>query len=139
MTTTPFGSTMGEIARDPRARAMLGRLGIDDCCAAHLTLAEAAAAAGLPPAELLRRLELAVAEPMPTVVTLDVRGLPPPQPLVRALERVETLGPGECLELIHDRRPMLLYPHLETLGLAHETSEPEPGLVRVLITRKAPA
>jgi uncharacterized protein (DUF2249 family) len=139
MTTTPFESTMAEIARDPRARAVLGQLGIDDCCAAHLTLAQAAAAAGLPPAELLRRLELAVTAPASMVVTLDVRGLPPPQPLVQALERVETLGPGERLELIHDRRPMLLYPHLERLGLAHETSEPEPGLVRVLITRRASA
>ena len=63
MTTTPFESTMAEIARDPRARAVLGQLGIDDCCAAHLTLAQAAAAAGLPPAELLRRLELAVTAP----------------------------------------------------------------------------
>ena len=136
MTTTPFESTMAEIARDPRARAVLGELGIDDCCAAHLTLAQAAAAAGLPPAELRRRLELAVAGPAPAAVTLDVRGLQPPQPLILALERVETLGPGECLELIHDRRPMLLYPHLERLGLAHETSEPEPGLVRVRITRR---
>jgi uncharacterized protein (DUF2249 family) len=118
---------------------VLGTLGIDDCCAAHLTLDQAAAAAGLSPAELLRRLELAVAEPASSVVTLDVRGLPPPQPLVRALERAESLGPGERLELIHDRRPMLLYPHLEALDLAHETTEPEPGLVRVLITRRAPA
>ncbi len=139
MTTTPFEGTMAEIARDPRARAVLGQLGIDDCCAAHLTLDQAAAAAGLPPAELLRRLELAVPEPPSITVTLDVRGLPPPQPLVRALEGAESLGPGECLELIHDRRPMLLYPHLEALGLAHETSEHEPGLVRVRITRKAPA
>ena len=139
MTTTPHGSTMAEIARDPRARAVLGQLGIDDCCAEHLTLTEAAAAAGLPPADLLRRLELALAAPTPTVVTLDVRGLPPPQPLVRALEGAEALGPGQCLELVHDRRPMLLYPHLEALGLVHETSEPEPGLVRVLITRRAQA
>ena len=69
---------MAEIARDPRARAVLGQLGIDDCCAAHLTLTEAAAAAGLPPAELWRRLELAVAPPTPAVATLDLRGVPPP-------------------------------------------------------------
>jgi len=136
---TPTASAWTEMARDPRAREVLAQLGIDECCASHLTLDEAAAAAGLPPTELMRRLELAVPPPSPSRVTLDVRGLPPPLPLVRVLERVETLGVGESLEMVHDRRPMLLYPQLEALGLAHETSEPEPGVVRVLITRKTAA
>ena len=135
----PGAATFTEMARDPRAREVLAQLGIDECCAAHLTLDQAAAAAGLPPAELLRRLGLAVAPPSPGRVTLDVRGLPPPLPLVRVLERVETLGVGESIEMVHDRRPMLLYPQLEALGLAHETSEPEPGVVHVLITRTTAA
>jgi len=137
MTPSPSGWT--EMARDPRARAVLAHLGIDECCAAHLTLDQAAAAAGLPPTELVRRLELAVAPSSPSPVTLDVRGLPPPLPLVRVLERVETLGVGESLEMVHDRRPMLLYPQLEALGLSHETSEPQPGVVLVRITRTTAA
>jgi tRNA 2-thiouridine synthesizing protein A len=129
--------TVAEVARDPRAKDVLTQLGIDDCCSAHLTLAEASAAAGVSPAELMRRLELAVAQPGPRRITLDVRGLPPPLPLVRVLERLETLAAGEQLELVHDRRPMLLYPQLEARGFAHETNETEPGVVRVLILKKA--
>ena len=64
---------------------------------------------------------------------LDVRGLEPPQPMVRVLEEIETLGPGARLEVHHDRRPLFLYPQLEDRGFRHETDEPEPGLVRILI------
>jgi tRNA 2-thiouridine synthesizing protein A len=131
--------TVADVARDPRAKDVLTQLGIDDCCSAHLTLAEASAAAGVSPAELMRRLELAVAQPGPVRITLDVRGLPPPLPLMRVLERLETLVVGEQLELVHDRRPMLLYPQLEVRGFVHETNETEPGVVRVLIARKADA
>jgi tRNA 2-thiouridine synthesizing protein A len=133
----PTDLTVAQVARDPRAKDVLTQLGIDDCCSAHLTLAEASAAAGVPPAELMRRLEIAVGQPGPVPVTLDVRGLPPPLPLVRVLERLETLAVGEQLELVHDRRPMLLYPQLEARGFVHETNETEPGVVRVLIARKA--
>ena len=68
---------------------------------------------------------------------LDVRGLEPPQPMVRVLEEIDRLGPGAELEVHHDRRPMFLYPQLDERGLIHETDEPEPGLVRILIRRGA--
>lgn len=68
-------------------------------------------------------------------VTIDVRRLEPPQPMVRVLQRLDTLGPAEQLEVLHDRRPMFLYPQLEERGFVHETAEPEPGLVRILISR----
>jgi uncharacterized protein (DUF2249 family) len=64
---------------------------------------------------------------------LDVRGLEPPQPMLRVLEAIERLGPGAMLEVHHDRRPMFLYPQLDDRGFRHETDEPEPGLVRILI------
>jgi uncharacterized protein (DUF2249 family) len=64
---------------------------------------------------------------------LDVRGLEPPQPMLRVLEAIERLGPGARLEVHHDRRPMFLYPQLDDRGFRHETDEPEPGLVRILI------
>ncbi len=66
---------------------------------------------------------------------LDVRGLEPPEPMVRVLEEAERLGPGALLEVRHDRRPTFLYPQLDERGLAHETDEPEPGLVRIRIRR----
>lgn len=67
---------------------------------------------------------------------LDVRGLEPPGPMVRVLERLDALGPGDVLEVLHDRRPMFLYPQLEDRGFAHETDEPERGLVRIRIRRR---
>lgn len=66
-------------------------------------------------------------------LTLDVRDLEPPQPMVLVLERLETLPRGETLEVLHDRRPLFLYPQLDARGFAHETDEPAPGLVRIRI------
>jgi len=124
---------VGEIVQDPRARGVLERLAIDHCCGAQLTLAGAAAAAGVPLEELVQALETA------TTATLDVRGLEPPQPLVRVLERLEALGADERLEVVLDRRPLLLYPQLEVRGFTHTTDEATPGVVRVLIARGEPA
>ena len=68
-------------------------------------------------------------------VVLDVRGLEPPQPMVRVLEEIERLRADAELEVRHDRRPVFLYPQLDDRGFVHETDEPEPGLVRILIRR----
>ena len=70
-------------------------------------------------------------------IVLDVRGLEPPQPLLRVLQEIDRLGSGSELEVHHDRRPMFLYPQLDERGFLHETDEPEPGLVRILIRRGA--
>ncbi len=70
--------------------------------------------------------------------TLDVRGLPPPQPMLRVLEELDGLAPGASLTVLHDRRPMFLYPQLDDRGFTHATDEPTPGLVRIVITRPAP-
>ena len=130
---TTKSPTVAEVSRDPRALRVLEALGINHCCGARLTLPEAAA--GASPTELLRRLELATGGGAPEVVTLDVRGLEPPLPLVRVLQHLETLGANERLEMIHDRKPTLLYPQLDARGFVHETTEPAPGVVRVLIAR----
>ncbi len=76
-------------------------------------------------------------ERRPTVV--DVRGLEPPGPMVLVLEALEGLQPGERLEVIHDRRPMLLYPLLDERGFVHATDEPEPGVVRIAVERRGGA
>jgi uncharacterized protein (DUF2249 family) len=77
------------------------------------------------------------ATPASDRAVLDVRGLEPPQPMQRVLEEIERLGPGAELEVRHDRRPLFLYPQLDERGFVHETDEPEPGLVRILIRRGA--
>jgi uncharacterized protein (DUF2249 family) len=100
----------------------------------------AAPAASASPAPVAR---LAPPAGMPApgagLIRLDVRGLEPPLPMVRVLEAVESLGPGQRLEVLHDRRPLFLYPQLEARGLRHVTDEPEPGLVRIAISREGPA
>jgi uncharacterized protein (DUF2249 family) len=70
-------------------------------------------------------------------IKVDVRGLEPPQPMMRVLERLDALRPGERLEVLHDRRPLFLYPQLEAQGFAHTTEHVAPGLVRITITRRS--
>jgi uncharacterized protein (DUF2249 family) len=74
-----------------------------------------------------------------TPVQLDVRGLEPPLPMLRVLEAIDALAPGQHLEVLHDRRPVFLYPQLEERGFRHTTDEPEPGLVRIAIWQGGPA
>jgi uncharacterized protein (DUF2249 family) len=71
----------------------------------------------------------------PREVTLDVRGLEPPRPMVTVLEGLDTLRAGETLVVVHDRRPVFLYPQLDERGFTHETDETEPGVVRIRIRR----
>lgn len=153
-TTVHSGQTVGDVAaRSPRVLEALQRLGIDHCCGAALTLAEAAAAAGVSTDALLEAVNLALGEPVEPRTTsggprpaaratlrpvpLDVRGLEPPQPMVRVLERLQTLGADEELLMIHDRRPMLLYPQLDARGFLHETSEVAPGVFEIRIRHAA--
>ena len=131
--------TVGDVARQhARAAETMKEMGINHCCGASLTLREAAAMAGVPIEALLAALREpadAPATPSPRRLVLDVRGLEPPQPLVRVLREVDRLGPGDELEVRHDRRPILLYPQLDERGLTHETDEPDPGQVRIVIRK----
>ena len=124
--------TIEELKRRPGATAIFERFDIHHCCGAHFSLKEAAAAAGVPLTTLVEALDR-----LPTA-SLDVRGLEPPQPLVRILERLATLGSEDVLEAILDRHPLLLYPQLDDRGFTHNTDEREPGVVRVRI-RQRPA
>ncbi|MBU6421210.1 MAG: DUF2249 domain-containing protein [Gammaproteobacteria bacterium] len=59
---------------------------------------------------------------------LDNRGLQPPEPLVRILDALEHLGPGEVLEAINERDPVFLYPELEARGAAIHTDKQADGV-----------
>lgn len=73
-------------------------------------------------------------------VTIDVSELVPPEPLVKILEALEALPPGETLIVHHVRRPIHLYPRLDALGCRHETREIAPGRIELLIAKPdAPA
>jgi tRNA 2-thiouridine synthesizing protein A len=115
--------TIEELKSRPGATEVFEQFGLHHCCTAHLSLREAAGAAGV--------------SLMTLVDALDVRGLEPPQPLVRILERVGTLRGDDMLEALLDRRPLLLYPQLDDRGFTHVTDEPERGVVRVRIRRRA--
>lgn len=45
-------------------------------------------------------------------ITLDVRGLEPPEPLEQALEALSQLGKNQRLRMLIDREPYPLYPIL---------------------------
>ena len=69
------------------------------------------------------------------VVVLDVRGLEPPEPMVRTLAALETLPADATLVQINVRVPQFLLPQLDQRGFAYEVREQEPELVRLFIRR----
>ncbi|MBF0283738.1 MAG: DUF2249 domain-containing protein [Magnetococcales bacterium] len=77
----------------------------------------------------------AVAPPSPAAEALDLRGLPPPEPLLRALQAVVALPPGGVLTTLHDRPPHLLLPRLAERGLEVAQDEDPEGSVRLTIRR----
>jgi uncharacterized protein (DUF2249 family) len=72
----------------------------------------------------------------PEFLDVDARGLEPPQPMVKILEALATLPAEMGLRARTDRRPMHLYPHLESRGFAGETEEQSDGSFITNITRR---
>jgi uncharacterized protein (DUF2249 family) len=66
-------------------------------------------------------------------VVLDVRGLEPPEPMLRTLAALETLERGQTLVQLNVKEPRFLLPQLEERGFVYEVREQEPGLVRIFI------
>ncbi|HET9107797.1 MAG TPA: DUF2249 domain-containing protein [Steroidobacteraceae bacterium] len=66
--------------------------------------------------------------------SLDNRGLLPPEPMVRILDALERLGPGQVLEALNERDPVFLYPELQARGAAIHSEKVDEG-VRLLIRR----
>lgn len=69
------------------------------------------------------------------VVILDVRGLEPPEPMVRTLAALEALPPGATLVQLNVRVPQFLLPVLEERGFTYEVREQDSDLVRMFIRR----
>lgn len=67
--------------------------------------------------------------------SLDNRDLMPPEPLVRILDALEHLAPGEVLEAINPREPIHLYPELEKRGAAIKVAKQADGSAKLLIRR----
>ncbi len=73
------------------------------------------------------------------VVVLDTRGLEPPEPLVRILEALHNLPPEGEIHAHTDRRPMHLYPMLESRGFQGETQPADDSGFLTVIRRIARA
>lgn len=63
----------------------------------------------------------------PEPVTVNARGLEPPQPLVTILEALASLPPHSTMRAHTDRRPMHLYNHLAERGFVGESEEQPDG------------
>jgi uncharacterized protein (DUF2249 family) len=66
-------------------------------------------------------------------VTIDMTDLTPPEPMMRVLEALSRLTPGETLLVRHVQRPLYLYRKLEEMGHTHQTWELGPGHVEIVI------
>ncbi|MDO8674297.1 MAG: DUF2249 domain-containing protein [Dehalococcoidia bacterium] len=73
-------------------------------------------------------------EPTATI-TIDVRELTPPQPLLRILDALGKLEPGDTLLVHHARNPIHLYAKLAELGCMYKTIERGPGQVDLYIRK----
>lgn len=71
----------------------------------------------------------------PNTVWLDVRGLEPPEPLLRTLAALETLPPGQELVQLNVRVPQFLLPMLAERGYACDVDESRADRVLVRIWR----
>ncbi len=68
-------------------------------------------------------------------IELDVRGLPPCEPMERILACIETLGPGQCLRTLISREPLPLLPLLADRGFAWRVASSQPERCELLIWR----
>jgi len=56
--------------------------------------------------------------------------------MIKVLEAVHVMDDDEAVMMIHRKRPRLLFPRLEELGLKHEIKEEREDLVKILIWRE---
>lgn len=64
---------------------------------------------------------------------IDCRALPPPEPLIKVMQAVEQMQPGDTIKMLHRQKPCLLLPKLEERGLQYELKEFDDGSIELLI------
>jgi len=67
--------------------------------------------------------------------SLNNRGLTPPQPMIRTLEKLDEMQKGDRLTINNDRQPMFLYPELDERGYSYETTQLPDGSYQIIITK----
>ena len=76
-----------------------------------------------------------VSDRAPELITLDNRGLEPPQPMIRTLSALERVRPGGEVDIHNDRVPMFLIEELQTLGYPFTVEEQPDGSAKVKIRK----
>lgn len=69
------------------------------------------------------------------VSQVDARGLEPPEPMMRILEAAASLQPGQSIDALTDRRPIHLYPELDTRNILHRSEQQADGSWRTTLSR----
>ncbi len=75
---------------------------------------------------------------MGRVILVDVRGLPPCEPMERVLQALRELAPGDEVRMLLHREPVPLYALLAEQGFAHRAQRQPDGHWAIRI-RHAPA
>jgi len=70
------------------------------------------------------------------IIELDVRELPPPEPMMKILEKLAEVDDKTVLLVHHHREPMMLYPKLEERGFKAITNKIEENYYKVVIFKK---
>lgn len=66
---------------------------------------------------------------------LDLRGMEPPEPMLRILNTLEATAPGATFRARTDRQPMHLFPELDARGAKHVSDVQADGSWLTTITR----
>lgn len=74
-------------------------------------------------------------ESAPKIITLDNRGLEPPQPMVRTLAALDRCQPGDEVHIHNDRVPVFLIEELNSLGCTYTVEEQPDGTAKVQIRK----
>lgn len=70
-------------------------------------------------------------------ITLDNRGLEPPQPMLRVLAALDASGPHDTIIALSDRMPLLLFDELNERGLSYTAAQQPDGAYRITIAKGA--
>jgi hypothetical protein len=74
--------------------------------------------------------------PAPASIVLDLRDREPPEPLVAVLEALARMQPGDRLEALLPRRPLLLLPRLDEMGQPYEVLPREGETCLLRLTKR---
>lgn len=75
------------------------------------------------------------AAPNSPVTQLDLRGLEPPEPMLRILDALEAAACGAIIQARTDRQPLHLFPELTARGATHVSESAGDGSWITIITR----